>query len=217
METWKDVVYEDIKPGAYQVSDLGRVRNSKGQIIKADISNMGYPRINFATVTPSGSPAQRKHMVHRIVAAAFVPRPPGSDVVNHLDGVKDNNLPSNLEWTTSSGNLAHAFKTRLRTQDGDKNPSSVHAAETVEMICRLRGDGKTPSQIVDHCLLELGLGANDRHRIKVLVNHVVSGRRWVSVSSKYAWFKSLGSTTIPQGSTLQAIGGGNTGHPVNAG
>ena len=217
METWKDVVYEDIKPGAYQVSDLGRVRNSKGQFIKDDLSNMGYNRINFATVGADGRPAQRKHMVHRLVATAFLEKPEGSDVVNHKDGMKNNNVLSNLEWTTHSGNMSHAFKTKLRCQDGTKNPSNVHSLEMIEDICAMRERGLKGHEIIEECMSRYSSPDTTKHKIKVLVNHILAGRRWTSVSAKYTWFKFLGSTTIPQGSTPQAIGGGNTGHPVNIG
>lgn len=45
--------------------------------------------------------------VHRLVAEAFLQKPDGMDVVNHLDGNKLNNNLSNLEWTNSSGNSRH--------------------------------------------------------------------------------------------------------------
>lgn len=45
--------------------------------------------------------------VHRLVAEAFLQKPEGMDVVNHLDGNKLNNNVSNLEWTNSLGNSRH--------------------------------------------------------------------------------------------------------------
>ena len=217
MEKWKDVVYEDIAAGNYQVSSLGRIRNRKGLVLKADLSNAGYLRINFATVGSDGQPCQRKHMVHRVVAAMFVERPDGCDIVNHLDGNKQNNSSSNLEWTTYSGNLEHAHARKLRKQDGSRNPSNVYPEQMIELICRLRQEDADVPTSVARCLGEFpGAGLTAR-KAAVLINHIRAGRRWTSVSSKYPWYSLLGSTTIPQGSTPQAIGGGNTGHPRTGG
>jgi hypothetical protein len=213
MEKWKDVEYEDIKIGSYQVSNLGRIRNRKGKIIRADVSNAGYLRINFATVSDDGKATQRKHMVHRIVASAFVNRPEGCDIVNHLDGDKQNNSATNLEWTTYSGNMEHAHATRLRVQDGSKNPGNVYPEQLIELICSLRQEGCDVQTTIERCLSEFPSPGFTPHKVKVLINHIRAGRRWTTISSKYPWYSLLGSTTIPSGSTPQAIGGGNAGHP----
>lgn len=54
--------------------------------------------------------------VHRLVAERCVPNPNPSVLtdVNHIDGDKNNNDPSNLEWATRSQNIKHAYSTGLR-------------------------------------------------------------------------------------------------------
>jgi len=50
--------------------------------------------------------AQRS--IHALVAEAFLgPRPDGYEI-NHMDGLKTNNRPENLEYTTRQGNADHA-------------------------------------------------------------------------------------------------------------
>lgn len=58
--------------------------------------------------------------VHHLVLLAFKgPAPKELDfpIGNHLDGNKWNNSEDNLEWTDPSGNLVHAYKTNLRSDN----------------------------------------------------------------------------------------------------
>lgn len=51
--------------------------------------------------------------IHRELAKAFIPNPDNKPQVNHIDGDKQNNKLSNLEWATASENGLHAFRTGL--------------------------------------------------------------------------------------------------------
>lgn len=49
--------------------------------------------------------------LHRLVATRYIPTGDCSLTVNHIDGNKDNNDASNLEWISSSDNLRHSWNT----------------------------------------------------------------------------------------------------------
>lgn len=95
--------------GKYIVSDKGKVITQAIQTIKGKPT--GYI---YATLC---SPTYYKRIaVHRLVAFAWLPAPPSDKHtwINHKDGDKGNNHYSNLEWTTISQNIKHAFDTGLK-------------------------------------------------------------------------------------------------------
>jgi len=72
------------------------------------------------------------HTLHRLIAMTFNECPGYFDeyVVNHIDGDKLNNLPTNLEWVTPSDNAFHAYREGLRD---DNRPILVKDLQTDEV------------------------------------------------------------------------------------
>lgn len=106
MEIWLPIKgYPD-----YEVSSFGFVRSLRsGIILKGVVNWKGYLR-----VTLFHNRKGKLFSVHRIVAEAHLSNPEGKPQVNHLDGVKDNNRSDNLEWSTGSENILHAYATGLK-------------------------------------------------------------------------------------------------------
>lgn len=102
-EIWKNIDgYKN-----YKVSNLGRVKNIKKNIILAPIlKSTGY--IQFG-ISENGK--AKCALAHRLVAEAFIPNPDNKPQVNHIDGIKNNNIVTNLEWNTPSENSLHTHNT----------------------------------------------------------------------------------------------------------
>ena len=99
-EMWKPVVsYE----GLYEVSNIGRIRNIRGKLVKQSMTVSGYKR-----VTLRKNNIAKTKLAHRLVAEAFIPNPDNYNIVNHKDENKFNNNVENLEWCTQSYNSSYS-------------------------------------------------------------------------------------------------------------
>jgi len=118
MEIYKDFRREDLDGEKwkgvngfprYLVSNMGRVKNLNGDIIKA-VLNRGYPLIGVTRVV-NGVKERKAVRVHRLVADVFVSgRTPDKCTVNHKDNIKTNNNAKNLEWLSLRDNKRESYK-----------------------------------------------------------------------------------------------------------
>lgn len=82
-------------------------------------------RNGYLQVTLYAEDGKHNEYVHRLVGKQFLPNPENKPEINHKDGNKQNNNYSNLEWSTSSENKYHAYKTGLSipyNRNGNRNP-----------------------------------------------------------------------------------------------
>jgi hypothetical protein len=110
VEQWREV---DGFP-CYFVSNQGRVTckspGAPGVLIQAAQDKDGYLQL---ALHRDGK--QYMRFVARLVATAWIPNPANKPEVNHKDGNKADNSPSNLEWSTRSEKTKHAVRTGLVT------------------------------------------------------------------------------------------------------
>lgn len=67
---------------------------------KINLSNCGYILTSIGTKVMT---------LHKAVALAWLPNPDNKKFINHIDGNKRNCSVENLEWTTHSDNMKHAW------------------------------------------------------------------------------------------------------------
>lgn len=146
-EIWKDIIIEKNGvlydyTGLYQVSNLGRVYNSKkGRLMKLTKNNKGY-----LVVALSKNGKQKSFYIHRLVATAFIPNPNNLPCINHKSEIKTENHVTNLEWCDITYNNNFGTRTEkarkatkgreLLKMTGSNNPRAkkVRCVETGEVF-----------------------------------------------------------------------------------
>lgn len=93
----------------YDVSNYGRIKHkfkNHYRLISGSLHEDGY-----VFVTLHG----KQYPLHRIVAKYYHPETYNESlVVNHIDGNKQNNFASNLEWVTQKDNIKHSRENGLQ-------------------------------------------------------------------------------------------------------
>lgn len=158
-------------PG-YKISKDGVVIGLKGHPLTQQLNVDGYPVVYMRK---SGKNCCVR--VHRLLAKAFIPHKEGCDIVNHIDGNKENYSLENLEWTTVQGNVDHAI-----TVLGKKHLPNVSLNEdTVRLVCKLIQEGVSQKQIIKLT----GVSQS-------VVNKISRRKVWTSISQEYVFEERVG-------------------------
>ena len=144
-EIWKEIPFEIIKINNYFISDYGRIRNNRGEILNLSPQINGYVIVNI-----------NKNIlgVHRLVALVFLPNLNNKEFVNHIDGIKSNNKLDNLEWATCLENNIHAIETglskrRIKVIQYDTNMNKIQEFNSITECAKALNIGRTC--ISDNC------------------------------------------------------------------
>lgn len=167
---WRQIIIDGIKTN-YEVSNIGQVRNMKTKRILSQYTDKdGYKHASIIVAGRQYHPG-----VHRFVALAFIPNPENKPQVNHKNGIKEINVVDNLEWSTNSENVRHAFKTGLKYSVlGSDNILSHYTDDQIEDVCMYLEAGISNKSISEKT------GVDRKY-----ITDIKKGRRWRHISKKY--------------------------------
>lgn len=114
----------------YKISPCGQVysvRNNK--FLSTRDNGNGYLVVHLCY-----GEGRKVRYIHRLVAETYLLNLEDKPQVNHIDGDKNNNHLSNLEWCTQSENMLHAFKNGLNCKKGEKSSKAKLTEIDVKFI-----------------------------------------------------------------------------------
>src|SRR3990167_2810395 len=121
--------YED-----YQISSNGEVFSTKygyKKLMKQKTNIDGYYVVQLWK-----NGIGKEFRISRLVAQTFIPNPQRKRTVKHKDGNKKNNSVTNLEWSTNSENVIHAYKNGFCK--GPRGESQGRSKLTTEDVATIR-------------------------------------------------------------------------------
>lgn len=146
-----------IKAPNYTIDKLGVIRNKKtNKIMKSYVDQLGYEQIVLRV------DKQPKHFrVHTLMRDAFLLSQNDDNkktMINHIDGIKTNNILTNLELCTNAENVKHAYDNGLYTNKKRSHEieidgviyKSIRAASDILHLNRKRLTGILKGQIPNH-------------------------------------------------------------------
>lgn len=151
----------------YEASSFGRIRRAVpgvnthvGKVISPTPTPRGYHSISVCV-----GGRCRSVRVARLVCAAFHGEPPHPTwQVNHKDGHRSNDTPSNLEWVSCRDNHIHAYAVNKRL--------SSHARLTPEQAVAIYAEAMQPG-----ARTQADIGA--KYGVtKCTVSLIVKGKAW---------------------------------------
>jgi len=168
---WKPIMI-DGKDSGYKISNIGTAVDSNNNELKYYQNSSGYLVI---WIHIKGKRNNVPKSIHRLVAESFIPNPDNKPEVNHINGKKYINVDLNLEWSTTSENILHAFRTGLKTAIvGSSNSLSHYTDKQIHEVCKLL-EQRTPNNIISELT-----GVERKY-----ITDIKKGRRWKHISKLY--------------------------------
>lgn len=154
----------------YEASTFGRLRwvgahvgkTYPGKVVSGQRNRDGYLQLR-----PFPRPDRRFVRVHQLVALAYLGPCPDGMEINHIDGNRANNTPSNLEYVTHAENVRHAWVTGSRSNRGERNSRARLTVDDVHEIRLLHAAGRSRRELANR------FGISPGH-----VNRIASGQGW---------------------------------------
>jgi hypothetical protein len=155
----------------YEINPQGVVRTRKtGRVLRV------FQRNEYLAVALGSRRAlQKLRSLHRLLAETFIPNPEGLPTVNHINGNKFDNRLENLEWSSHTRNLRHAYLTGLnRPAQGEASHASKLTSTQVQQVRQLLAEGVSQYRVAQRFGVSRGC-----------IQAIHAGNSWSGGGNKY--------------------------------
>lgn len=144
-----------MKSFEFEIKDYPNYRmNSDGEIVNILTGKVRKPVkhcTGYNVVTLCNHNGTKTLRYHRVAPETLIPNPENKEIVNHIDGVKTNNHPSNLEWCTAKENREHAVRMGLMSDGiGANNPACRYTREDGALMLEMVLSGAKLQDVTSH-------------------------------------------------------------------
>ena len=126
------------------VGSKGGYRTDGGMFLKLSPSVSASGKTYYRVAFRNKEGVRRSLLVHRLVAAAYIPNPDNLPFINHLNGVTTDNRVENLEWCTAKRNTQHAYDNgwiKMPSQSGERNSQAKLTEADARRVKELSRNG----------------------------------------------------------------------------
>lgn len=148
----------------YSVSDRGRVRGPRNNLLSLRPNHLGYVRFSIPI-----EGVIRSVSAHALVMDAFVGARPDGMTIDHINGNKSDNRVENLRYLTAADNIRASSALGLNAHGERHGSAKLNPAQVTE-IRRLRSQGLVQRAIARR------FGISQTH-----VRDIISGKNWAHV------------------------------------
>lgn len=158
-EVWKAYPHDP----RYLVSNMGRVRGQRGQLLTPQHKPDGYCHISL------GRKNRKTLRISRMVLETFDPLNEMEQAC-HINGVRHDNRLENLRWDTRKGNEKDKLKHDTHTRGQRNGRATLTNAQVVE-IKRMLAAGMSNPEV-----------ARKIGSTRQVIYHIASGRKWLWIN-----------------------------------
>jgi hypothetical protein len=106
------------------------------------------------------------YLVHRLIAAAFIPNPAQKPEVNHRNHEKADNRPENLEWVTAQENTNHKVSAGRQGRAYGPREAFKRTGKTAEELAAIAAEAAAPGTSIASVARKYGMGQDTVKRLR---------------------------------------------------